>query len=171
MKPAVVRNANKANRFFRLGGDIAFTALMTFLVGIVISSSMANIQTDSIDYYAVVQRFTQDSGDPIVRNLHFVDQRSLGYPILSGIPYHIISLLIEPFVHTEKIVTLSNPPDSPAQVLTERMLLPNEPIRFMDILFKNFYIEMQDSWIEWKIIFSMRWWLCYSVAIQPFTVW
>ncbi|MBM3176336.1 MAG: hypothetical protein FJZ93_11625 [Chloroflexi bacterium] len=155
MKTTVTRETSKTNKVFRLIDCSAFAALMILLVIIVISSGMANIQTDSIDYYAIVQRLTQNSGNPIVRNLHFAEQRSPGYPVLSLIPYYLISSLVEPFVQTEKIVTPSNRPDSPRQAPTERMLLPSQPILFRDIFFKDFYIETQDSWFEWKIIASM----------------
>jgi len=156
MKTIVARETSKTNRVFRLIDYFAFTALMIFLAIIVTSSSMANIQTDSIDYYAIVQRLTQNSGNPIVRNLHFVEQRSPGYPIVSLIPYYLISSLVEPFVPTEKIVTPSDLAQiSPTSPPTERILLPSEPILFRDIFFKNFYIEIQDSWFEWKIIASM----------------
>lgn len=156
MKTTVAEKMSKTNRVFRLIDCFVFTALMIFLVIIVISSSRANIQTDSIDYYAIVQRLTQNSGNPIVRNLHFVEQRSPGYPIVSLIPYYLISSLVEPFVQTEKIVTSSDLAQvSPTSPPTERMLLPGKPILFKDIFFKNFYIETQDSWFEWKIIASM----------------
>lgn len=133
MKTAVAKKMSKTNRVFRLIDCFVFTALMILLVIIVISSGMANIQTDSIDYYAIVQRLTQNSGNPVVRNLHFVEQRSPGYPVLSLIPYYLISALVEPFVQTEKIITPSNRPDSPMQAPTERMLLPSQPILFRDI--------------------------------------
>ncbi len=143
-------------KFVRLFDYAVFTALMVFLVIVVISSGMANIQTDSIDYYAIVQRLTSKDSNPIVRNLHFVEQRSPGYPVLSLIPYYITSRFIEPLVHTEEIKNPSNPAQgSPLQPPTERMLLPAKPLLFKDVFFKNFYIETQDSWFEWKIISSM----------------
>lgn len=155
METTVAEKKSKTNRVFRFIDFFVFTFLMIFLVITVVSSSMANIQTDSIDYYAIVQRLTQNSGNLIARNLHFVEQRSPGYPVLSLIPYYLISSLVEPFVQTEKIVMPSNTPASPMQAPTERMLLPSQPILFRDIFFKNFYIETQDSWFEWKIIASM----------------
>jgi len=143
-------------KFVRLFDYAVFTALMIVLATVVISSGMANIQTDSIDYYAIVQRLTSNNGNPIVRNLHFVEQRSPGYPILSLIPYHITSLFIEPLVQTEEVRDPSNPAQvSSLQPPTERMLLPAKPLLFKDVFFKNFYIEAQDSWFEWKIISSM----------------
>lgn len=155
MKTTIATETRKTNRIVRIIDYSAFAALMIFLVIIVISSGMANIQTDSIDYYAIVQRITQNSGNPIVRNLHFVEQRSPGYPVLSLLPYYMISFLIEPFVQTEEIVTPSKRSYSPIQTPTERMLLPGQPILFRNVFFKNFYIETQGSWFEWKIIASM----------------
>ncbi len=155
MKANDVSATSKTNRIFRFIDYFVFTALMIFLAVIVISSSTANIQTDSIDYYAIVQKLTQNSGNPIVRNQHFVEQRSPGYPIVSLIPYYLISSLVEPFVQTEEIVVLSDTPNSSMQAPTEKMLLPSERILFRDIFFKNFYIEAQDSWFEWKIIASL----------------
>ena len=151
MKTAVAEKMSKTNRAFRLIDRFVFTVLMIFLVIIVISSSRANIHHDSIDYYAIVQRLTQDSGNPIARNLHFVEQRSPGYPVLSLIPYYLMSSLVEPFVQTEEIITS---PDG-APVAATSPPTAGEPILFRDVFFKNFYIETQDSWFEWKIIASM----------------
>jgi len=163
MKTTVAEEMRKTNRFFRLIDCLIFTALMIFLVMIVVSSSRADIHHDSIDYYAIMQRLTQNSGNPIVTNLHFVEQRSPGYPIVSLIPYYLISFLVEPFVQTERIVASDLAivafPDlahtSPTSPPTGGILSPGEPILFKDIFFKNFYIETQDSWFEWKIIASM----------------
>lgn len=150
-----VKKMSKINRILRPIDYFAFAALMVFLVINVISFGLANIQTDSIDYYAILQRLTHSSGNPIVRNLHFVKQRSPGYPVLALIPYYLISSCVEPFVQTEKIGSPSNPPAFPVQAPTERMLLPDRPILFRDIFFKDFYIQSQDSWFEWKLIVSL----------------
>ena len=156
MKNAVADKTSKTKAFFLIADYSAFTALMIFLAMIIVSSGMANIQTDSIDYYAIVQSLTQYNGNPIVRNLHFVEQRSPGYPIISLIPYYINSFLIEPLVQIEEIATPSRlVQNSPEQPPTEQTLLPSEPILFKDIFYKNFYNETQDSWFNWKIISSM----------------
>jgi len=151
MKTTVAEKMSKTNRVFRLIDRFVFAVLMIFLVIIVISSSRANIHHDSIDYYAIVQRLTQDSGNPIARNLYFVEQRSPGYPIVSLIPYYLISSLVEPFVQTEEII--ASPDFAPVAATSPPPA--GEPILFRDIFFKNFYIETQDSWFEWKIIASM----------------
>jgi len=54
-------------------------------------------------------------------------------------------------VQTEEIITS---PDL-APVAATSPPPTGEPILFRDIFFKNFYIETQDSWFEWKIIASM----------------
>lgn len=156
MKNAVADKTSKTKAFFFIVDYSAFTALMIFLAMIIVSSGMANIQTDSIDYYAIVQRLTQYNGNPIVRNLHFVGLRSPGYPIISLIPYYINSFLIEPLVQIEEIATPSRlVQNSPEQPPTEQTLIPSEPTLFKDIFYKNFYNETQDSWFNWKIISSM----------------
>ncbi|MEW6403272.1 MAG: hypothetical protein AB1649_15865 [Chloroflexota bacterium] len=147
---------NRQHKLVRLFDYVVFSALMIFLTAVVISSGRANIQTDSVDYYAIVQRLTSKDSTPIVRNLHFVEQRSPGYPVLSLIPYYITSLVIEPLVQTEEVTNPSNQAQTaPLQPVTESMLVPAEPLLFKDVFFKNFYIETQDSWFEWKIISSM----------------
>ncbi|OGO20101.1 MAG: hypothetical protein A2Z14_04750 [Chloroflexi bacterium RBG_16_48_8] len=151
MKTTVAEKVSKTNRVFRLIDRSVFTVLMIFLVIVIFSSSKANIHHDSIDYYAIMQRLTQNSGNPIARNLHFVEQRSPGYPIVSLIPYYLISSLVEPFVQTEEIIAS---PDL-APVAATSPPPAGEPILFRDIFFKNFYIETQDSWFEWKLIASM----------------
>lgn len=109
-----------------------FIVLVVFLLIIIVSSSRANIQTDSIDYYAILQRLTKSSGNPIVRNLHFVEQRAPGYPIISVIPYYFTSL-IEPFIKTELITESPSRENNPPPPETERMLLPSKPLFFKDI--------------------------------------
>ncbi|MCC6602983.1 MAG: hypothetical protein IT327_07225 [Anaerolineae bacterium] len=155
MKTTTANEPSQAQKIIRLLDYAAFAILTLFLVGIIASSGMANVQTDAIDYYAIVQKLTPDSGTPIVRNLHFVAQRSPGYPLLCLIPYYLISAVVEPFVAEETIVAPPTSPAAPTQTPTERMLLPGEPVLFREIFFKNFYIESQDSWFEWKIIAAM----------------
>ena len=63
--------------------------LWLFLGAVVLTSGMANIQTDAIDYYAIVQRLVGDE-PPIAPNLPFVEQRSPGYPLLSLPAYYLL---------------------------------------------------------------------------------
>lgn len=140
-----------------------FVALLGFLIFIVFTSSSANIRTDSIDYYAILQRVVDRNAKPIISNLHFVEQRSPGYPLLSTIPYYLTTLFLEPFVETEQIVLpLSGSPPSGTRTTAapppggaEHMSLPMQPLLFRDVFFKNFYIESEKSWFEWKIISSL----------------
>ncbi len=140
-----------------------FVVLLGFLIFIVFTSSSTNIRTDSIDYYAILQRVVDRNAKPIISNLHFVEQRSPGYPLLSTIPYYLTTLFLEPFVETEQIVlplsglplsgTRTTAPPPPGG--TEHMSLPMQPLLFRDVFFKNFYIEPEKSWFEWKIISSL----------------
>ena len=155
MTTTAASETSKAQKIIRFIDYAVFAILTLFLVAIVATSGMANVQTDAIDYYAIVQRLTPDSGTPIVRNLHFVEQRSPGYPLLSLIPYYLISAVVEPLVAEETIVASPTSPAAPPQAPTESMLLPGEPVLFREIFFKNFYIASQDSWFEWKIITAM----------------
>ena len=84
--------------------DIVLLSIgIILLLLLVFSSTKMNIVADSIDYYSILQRLTPEKEVPIVRNLHFAEQRSPGYSIFSLIPYSLISIVIEPLVKTEKI--------------------------------------------------------------------
>lgn len=147
---------SRAVAVLRKGDFLAFGALMIFLAVVVLSSGRANIQTDAIDYYAIVQRIVASGGNPIARNLHFVEQRSPGYPLLALLPYHVTSWLIEPLVETQEIAAPANrAPGVPGQRPTETLLIPGEPLLLKDVFFKDIYVETQDSWFRWKIIASM----------------
>jgi hypothetical protein len=135
---------------------VGFTLLTLFLVVTIFMSGSANIQTDSIDYYAILQKLTAGQTIPIVNNLPFLEQRSPGYPIFSMIPYYITSAFVEPFVQTEvvsntKNTSITNPEQSPS----ESMLIPSEPLLIKDIFFKNIVINPQGNQLEWKLLFSL----------------
>ena len=107
---------NKRKPTVLFWADLAISVVLILLLGLVILTfSRANIQTDSIDYYAIVQRLTQNEHNPIVRNLHFLEQRSPGYPLLSLLLYYPSSALVEPLVQTQRILPPSDlaedPPD------------------------------------------------------------
>lgn len=155
MKTTNGTETDRTQRLVRIIDYSAGAVLTAFLAVVIISSGMANIQTDAIDYYAIVQRITPGDGNPIVSNLHFVEQRSPGYPILSLIPYYLLSSVVEPFVRTEEAIPPPRPASPPTPGASERMLLPSRPLLFRDVFFKNFYIREQDSWFEWKIIAAM----------------
>lgn len=112
-----------------------FFTLIVFFMALVFSSGRANIQTDAIDYYAMVQRLIRDRGNPIVPNLHFVEQRSPGYPMLVLIAYGFISLLVEPFVQTENVEISGWMPNPATPLPTESVLLPPQPLFFRDVFF------------------------------------
>jgi len=157
-KKEISQNKGKQKiKVIRFADYVIFSLLLCLLLLIIFSSSRANIQSDSVDYYAILQRLTKSSDTPIARNLHFVEQRSPGYPIISLLPYHFISIAIGPFVITEKIVESSNRekliPLEGSE--SEKMLFPDKPLLSKDIFFKNFYIEKEGSWFKWKTILAL----------------
>ncbi len=134
--------------------DIFILVFLLIVLGfLIISHSRANIQSDSIDYYAILQKLTHNGENLIVRDLHFVEQRSPGYSIFSTIPYHFVSYVIQPFIKTEEIVVSVD--DDSFEKETEKILIPGKPLLSREIFFKNFYIEREKSWFEWKIIFAL----------------
>lgn len=134
--------------------DIFILLVLSIALGLLIfSNSKANIQTDSIDYYAILQKLTDNDENPIVRNLYVVEQRSPGYSIFSIIPYYFASYVIQPFVKTEELVDSVG--EGSFEKETEKMLIPSRPLLSRDIFFKNFYVEREKSWFEWKIIFAL----------------
>lgn len=148
-----------------------FAALFCLLILSIFLFAKANIRTDSVDYYTILQRLTDGSKKPVVDNTHFVEQRSPGYGIISMLPYYFASFAIEPFVKTEKIVEekgMPPPPPKPGSNMqrevnrpprpgdgSEMMGIPNTPLLARDIFFKNFYIKRTGGWFEWKIIFAL----------------
>jgi len=140
--------------------------------------SIANIRTDPVDYYTILQKITDPSKKPIVENFHFVEQRSPGYSILALPAYFFISFFIEPHVKTEVIVDRRQPPPVPPEFLppgflsyqdnnghrmpgslegmgSERSGIPSRPMRVKDVFFKNFLLERGGGVFEWKIISAL----------------
>ena len=131
-----------------------FALLLLLFVGAVLASGMVNIQTDAIDYYAIVQRLTGDA-PPIVPNLPFVEQRSPGYPLLSLPAYYVLkgaTFWIEPV--TLRVAPPSGSDDGTARP-SEQALLPQQPLLFRDVFFKNFDLAPQGAWFKWNIIAAM----------------
>lgn len=162
-----------------------------FIIGIAIlfvllfSSSRLNIRSDSVDYYAILQKLTPDNKEAIVENLHFADQRSPGYPILSLVPYFVLDWVVDPLVETEKVTDYSQmmssgikshpprrsgmepPPGSmpdgersedtqrPEGMSSEFRMIPPVPVTMGNILFTDYYVPQMDSWFQWKIVFSL----------------
>ena len=129
-------------------------ALLLFLAGLVFGASMANIQTDAIDYYAIVQRLVGDE-PPIVPNLPFVEQRSPGYPLLSLPAYYLLKGATF-WVETETV--RASPPAAAAGEAprpSEQALLPPQPLRFSQVFFKDFDLAPQGGLFRWRIIAAM----------------
>lgn len=132
-----------------------FALLMLFLVGVVLASGMANIQTDAIDYYAIVQRLTGDM-PPVVPNLPFVEQRSPGYPLLTLPAYYALkaaTFWIEP--ETMRVAPPSSPNAGEHERPSEQALLPSQPLLFRQIFFKDFDLTPEGGWFRWNIIAAM----------------
>ena len=97
------------DRLFLFAG-FAILAILIF------TSSRANIVADSVDYYAILQWLTPAEEKPIVRNLHFAEQRSPGYSLMALVPYGLLTLTVEPFVSTEKVVDVDSAPMPPPPI-------------------------------------------------------
>ncbi len=149
------------SRILNLLDYILLFVFIGVLIALIATSTKVNIATDSVDYYAILQSVTPEKEKPIVRNLHFVEQRSSGYPLLSLIPYSLLTVFVEPFVTTEKITEYVPPPHEfptkrPEKRLgSEMMMLPPHPLLIKDLFFKDFYIPMEDSWYQWKLALSL----------------
>lgn len=127
--------------------------LLLFLLSVVIGSGMANVQTDAIDYYAIVQRLIGDD-HPIVPNLPFVEQRSPGYPLLTLPAY--LAVRLTTFWTTPEIVHLAPPVQSSHGLqASEQALLPQQPLRIRNMFFKYFDLAPQGTWFKWEIIAAM----------------
>ena len=167
-------NEEKTAKYFHFADHFIFGVLLILLLFIIFSFSKTNIQTDSVDYYSILQRLTDSNKPQIVGNLHFVEQRSPGYSIISMVPYYFVSYAIEPFVKTEKIIDnkteLSQPsqmpplqerdgkhgPGGPAGDRSSEMMgIPSNPLLARDIFFKDFILGKEGGVFEWKIIFAL----------------
>lgn len=146
---------------------LALTAVALLLI-VILASSRANIVADSVDYYAILQRLTSPADKPIVRNLHFVEQRSPGYPIVALLPYALLSIGVAPFVSTERVADVPPsgapgappppaqggvrlaPPRPKGEMGSEFALIPPRPLLLRDLAFKDFYVPGEGSWFRWK---------------------
>lgn len=129
-------------------------ALWLFLAAVVLMAGMANIQTDAIDYYAIVQRLIGDE-PPIVPNLPFVEQRSPGYPLLNLPAAYVLraaSAWIEP--ETVRLTPPFAQTDGQARP-SEDALLPARPLLLRQVFFKNFDLAPQGGTFRWYIIAAM----------------
>ena len=109
-----------------------------------------------------------------MRNLHFAEQRSPGYSLTALVPYGFLTLTVEPFVSTEKVVDVDSgplvpppptprtrddrrgPPFSPAGPRgSEFRLIPPRPLLLKDVAFKDFYVPKEGSWFQWKLFLAL----------------
>ena len=144
------------------------------LAFLIFTASRANIVADSVDYYAILQWVTPTEEKPIVRNLHFAEQRSPGYSLTALVPYALLTLVVEPFVSTQKVVDTRPapafpPPRTPPSGVGERplafgppgpmgsehMLIPPRPLLLREVPFQDFYVPGEDSWFQWKLVLAL----------------
>lgn len=164
----LVRLVPTVDRSLALAGSL-------WLLILVFAASRANIVADSIDYYAILVRLTSPAEKPIVRNLHFVEQRSPGYPLAALLPYALIDVAVEPLVSTESVAAPSPaeslappralPSTSPGEpgaspqpgrpVGSENVLIPPEPLLLRQVPFRDFYVPSEDSWFRWKPVLAL----------------
>lgn len=140
-------------RLARLDALLA-ALLLFFLAALVLTSARANIQTDAVDYYAIVQRLVGDE-PPILPNLPFVEQRSPGYPLLSLPAYYLLKGTTF-WVETETVRMAPPPPAAGGPPRSsEQTLLPPKPLRFYEIFGKDFDLAPHGGLFRWRIIAAM----------------
>ena len=155
------------SRILNLIDHILLFVFIGALIVLIATSTKVNISHDSVDYYGMLQWVTPEKEKPIVKNLHFAEQRSPGYPLLSLIPYTLLTVLVEPYVTTKKIYRYPPPPPKPRvgpvpppppppPKHPEKMVrLPPQPLLIKDLFFKDFYIPTEGSWYQWKLALSL----------------
>lgn len=142
-----------------------FIVSLILLGFVIVFVSKANVRTDSIDYYVMLQRVVTPEEKPLIQNSFFVEQRSPGYPLLATIPYYFLHYAINPFVETE-LVNADQAPISVSSNLKSSTSLQDEPsellslpynqhIPFGKVFFKDFYVRLTDSWFQWQIIAAL----------------
>ena len=162
-------------RFIPTADRCLAAAASLYLLILIFALSRANIVADSIDYYAILLRLTSPTDRPIVRNLHFVEQRSPGYPLAALVPYALLDVAVEPLVSTERVtgpgLAESLPPPrglpsaspgepGPSQQPTspagsEYALIPPQPLLLREVPFRDFYVPSEDSWFRWKPVLAL----------------
>lgn len=145
---------------FRLklrAADVSLSILIGIgLTWLVWSEARANLITDAVDYYSILQQIVSPQSAPLVSNLHFVEQRSPGYPMTAAIAYSAITATLKPFVQTQHILgpegrgVREGPPDGPGA-----MQLPPAPLRVRHVLFKSFFVPATGAWIEWTLLLAL----------------
>ncbi len=147
----------RRRKFFLSLDRWLMAAGLVVLAALILTMSRANIMADSVDYYAILQWVTPAEEKPIVGNLHFAEQRSPGYSLTALIPYGLLSLIVEPFVQTEKIVQSrpARPFPRPEGRGSELRPIPEKPLRLLEVPFKDFYISHEGSWYQWKLVLAL----------------
>lgn len=128
--------------------------LLVLLAALVFTSARANLQTDAVDYYAMVQRLVGDA-PPILPHLPFVDQRSPGYPLLT-LPLYYALGVAEPLTEVQPV---RPPPGAPqpgaAPSASEATLLPPWPLPLRHLFFKDFPLPPPAGVVRWRILVAM----------------
>jgi len=148
------------SRSLNLLDHILFFVFLGVLIVLIATSTKVNIDHDSVDYYGILQWITPEKEKPIVGNIHFAEQRSPGYSLLSVVPYSVLSIFVDPIVNTQKIGENESLADLCLRVLkrafgSEMMGFPPQPILIKDLFFKDYYIPMEGSWYQWKLALSL----------------
>ncbi len=135
------------------------------LLFLVFAVSRANIAADSVDYYAILLKLVSPTERPIVRNLHFLEQRSPGYPLAALVPYALLGVVVDPFVSTERVTgppgSLAPPggpgtsPQPQGAVGSEHTLIPPQPLLLRQVPFRDFYVPSEDSWFRWQPVLAL----------------
>lgn len=132
---------------------LAFIGLLILLAGMAVFGGMANLQTDAIDYYAILQRLVGDT-PPIVAHLPFIEQRSPGYPLLAVPVFYALSPVAGRV--TPQLIQAGTAAAGGAIARpSEQALLPPQPLRFKDVFFKNFDLAPQGGVFRWQVITAL----------------
>lgn len=140
-----------------------FVILFLALLLLILTTAHANLQADAVDYYSILAAVTHNDDPPLVENLHFMEQRSPGYPLTALLPYYLVALPLNTVVDTQQITnTLPSsanfPPPSqieaPPQLAgggSEMRLIPSVPISLVDSLFTDYAVPESDGWLHWRL--------------------
>jgi len=142
----------------RLVDRVLFGAGVAVILAAIVTCSRANVVADSVDYYAILQRLATPEETPIARNLHFVDQRSPGYPILALLPYVVLDSLVGRCAVTEEVNLPAGirPPAPPGGAgASEPAIMPPVPLLLREVPFRDFSIPAEGSWYRWKCALAL----------------
>ncbi|HMK45336.1 MAG TPA: hypothetical protein VK436_01790 [Methanocella sp.] len=131
-----------------LADRILFVILLIALAILIALFSQANIQSDSIDYYAILQKLTGNDHPPIVENLHFMAERSPGYSLAAVIPYCLVVWPLSMAFNTDRQISVQD-----QDGFQGMMQIPPYPLPSTGIFFHDFYLG--GSIFQWKIILAL----------------